>query len=150
PEMLAAEAQGQARKALELNPRLALAEANLGRVEMLRADDALARSQDPRPALGRARAGFEKALAVNPHFSPAAVSLATAWHQEGEFLLRVGHDPAPAVRQGQAALDRARRLEGDPHDLDLWSARLSLLSARWAARAGAGAGAGLAAPAARP
>ncbi len=131
-------------RALAINPNAASSWNNLGNAYLTLGDDRLARGEDPRSALEQAGRAYRRALEVNPEYGYAFYNLAFTERSLGEYELAAGRDPSEALASATRDLERAARLNPADADGFVELARIELLRARWARRAGGAGGAGAA------
>ncbi|MBV8757829.1 MAG: protein kinase [Deltaproteobacteria bacterium] len=107
--------------------------ANLGYVDVDRADQLARTGRDPKPAVDEGVAYEQRALAANPnerfvYFNTAGMELTLA-----EYQVEHGQDPAEALAAAEAAVaaDVARSKQPDA-DIIAYESNAHVLAARWA------------------
>jgi eukaryotic-like serine/threonine-protein kinase len=130
PEPALAPARVAFGRAVQLNPKAAIAHRGLAGAETVGADYELARGGDPRERLARIRRSAQLAIEANPDYANAYVSLGLADAIEAEYLSSRGADPEAVFRAGRAHFRKALAINATSADGLNGLRRLELTAAR--------------------
>lgn len=103
------EAASEAQRALEINPRRALAWNNLGQARMTEARVLVHLGQAPWIAFQGAVEAFESALRVDPSLQVAAANIAEVFLHQAKAVREFGGDPEPFLQKSELGYRKATK-----------------------------------------